>query len=47
MLSKVLCIKESINLGRKKWDFLKGAEKYKYQLGGSEIRLYNCRVTIR
>lgn len=47
LLSKVLCIKESINLGRKKWDFLKGAEKYKYQLGGSEIRLYNCRVTIR
>ncbi len=47
LLSKVLCIKESINRGRKKWDFLKGAEKYKYQLGGSEIRLYNCRVTIR
>ena len=47
LLSKVLCIKESINLGRKKWDFLKGAEKYKYQLGGSEIILYNCRVTIR
>jgi CelD/BcsL family acetyltransferase involved in cellulose biosynthesis len=47
LLSKVLCIKESISQGRKKWDFLKGAEKYKYQLGGSEIRLYNCRVAIR
>ena len=46
LLSKVLCIRESIALGRKKWDFLKGAEKYKYQLGGSEIRLHNCRVTI-
>ncbi|MEE9365229.1 MAG: GNAT family N-acetyltransferase [Dehalococcoidales bacterium] len=47
LLSKVLCIKESINRGRKKWDFLKGAEKYKYQLGGSEIRLHNCQITIR
>jgi len=46
LLSKVLCIRESIALGREKWDFLKGAEKYKYQLGGSEIRLHNCRVTI-
>ena len=47
VLSKVLSIKESINRGIKKWDFLKGAEKYKYQLGGSETRLYNCRVTIK
>jgi len=46
LLSKVLCIKESIARGRKKWDFLKGAERYKYQLGGSEIKLYNCRITI-
>lgn len=47
LLSKVLCIKESIALGRKKWDFLKGAERYKYQLGGSEIKLYNCQITIK
>ncbi len=47
LLSKVLCIRESIALGRRKWDFLKGAEKYKYQLGGSEIRLYDCRMTLR
>jgi CelD/BcsL family acetyltransferase involved in cellulose biosynthesis len=47
LLSKVLCIRESITRGRRKWDFLKGAEKYKYQLGGSEIRLYNCRITLK
>ncbi len=47
LLSKVLCIKESIKLGRKKWDFLKGAEKYKYQLGGSEIKLYNYQITVK
>lgn len=47
LLSKVLCIKESIKLGRKKWEFLKGAEKYKYQLGGSEVKLYNYQITVK
>ena len=47
LLSKVLCIKDSIEKGIKKFDFLKGAETYKYQLGGREIPLYRCRVTIR
>ncbi len=46
LLSKVLCIKESIGRGRRRWDFLKGTEKYKYQLGGNEIPLYNCRIDI-
>ena len=47
LLSKVLCIKESIKRGMKKWDFLKGAERYKYQLGGNEIPLYNCQITMK
>ena len=47
LLSKVLCIKDSIEKGRKKFDFLKGDEAYKYQLGGKEIPLYRYRVTIR
>ena len=47
LLSKALCIRESIQRGKKKWDFLKGAEKYKYQLGGKEIPLYNCQITIK
>ena len=47
LLSKVLCIKESIKRGMKKWDFLKGAERYKYQLGGNEIRLSNCQIIIK
>ena len=47
LLCKVLCIKESIEKGRKKWDFLKGGEPYKYQLGGQEIPLYNCQITIK
>lgn len=47
VLSKVLCIKDSIQIGRKKWDFLKGGEPYKYHLGGKEVTLYNCRIEIR
>ena len=47
LLCKVLCIKESIEKGKKKWDFLKGDEVYKYHLGGKEIPLYNCQITIK
>jgi len=46
LLCKVLCLKESIEKGRKKWNFLKGAEPYKYQLGGQEVPLYSCQITI-
>jgi len=47
LLCKVLCLKESIEKGKKKWDFLKGDEKYKYQLGGREVPLYKCHITIK
>jgi CelD/BcsL family acetyltransferase involved in cellulose biosynthesis len=46
LLCKVLCLKESIEKGRKKWNFLRGAEAYKYQLGGQEVPLYSCQITI-
>ncbi len=46
LLCKVLCLKESIEKGKKKWDFLKGAEIYKYRLGGQEVPLYRCQITI-
>jgi len=44
-LSKALCIKDSIERGRKKFDFLKGGEEYKYHLGGHEQPLYKCSLT--
>jgi CelD/BcsL family acetyltransferase involved in cellulose biosynthesis len=47
LLCKVLCLKESIEKGKKKWDFLKGGEPYKYHLGGKEIPLYSCHITIK
>ena len=47
LISKILCIKDSIERGRRKFDFLKGAEEYKYRLGGKEITLYGCQITLR
>ena len=47
LLCKVLCLKESIEKDMKKWDFLKGDETYKYHLGGREVPLYRCRITIK
>jgi CelD/BcsL family acetyltransferase involved in cellulose biosynthesis len=46
LLCKILCLKESIEKGKKKWNFLKGGEPYKYQLGGQEVPLYNCLITV-
>jgi CelD/BcsL family acetyltransferase involved in cellulose biosynthesis len=46
LLSKVLAIKDSIERGKQKFDFLKGAEPYKYRLGGQEVPLYRCLITL-
>jgi CelD/BcsL family acetyltransferase involved in cellulose biosynthesis len=45
LLSKAKCIQESISRGKKKFDFLKGDEKYKYHLGGQELPLYKCSLS--
>ena len=47
LLSKVLCIKDSIEQKKDKFDFLRGAEVYKYRLGGTEIPLHECNITIK
>ncbi|HEY90480.1 MAG TPA: GNAT family N-acetyltransferase, partial [Dehalococcoidia bacterium] len=46
VLSKALCIRDSIERGKKMFDFLKGDEHYKYQLGGQEVQLYRCRISL-
>ncbi len=46
LLSKVLAIKDGIEKGRRKFDFLKGPEIYKYHLGGREVPLYRCLINI-
>ncbi|MFC1994639.1 GNAT family N-acetyltransferase [Chloroflexota bacterium] len=47
LISKVLCIKDSIHRGRKRFDFLKGGEVYKYRLGGKEVPIYSCRIVLK
>src|SRR4030042_4018962 len=47
LVSKILCIKDSVERGRGKFDFLKGAEEYKYRLGGKEITLYGCQISFK
>jgi CelD/BcsL family acetyltransferase involved in cellulose biosynthesis len=47
LISKVLCLKDNIERGRRKFDFLKGSEEYKYRLGGKEITLYGCEISFK
>lgn len=47
LISKILSIKDSIERGRDKYDFLRGAENYKYRLGGREIPLHGCRIVMK
>jgi len=46
LLSKVLCIKDSIERGRRVFDFLKGPEIYKSRLGGVTIPIYKVTLQI-
>lgn len=46
IISKVLCLREGIREGKKKGDFLKGREPYKYHIGGKEAPLYSCQITL-
>jgi CelD/BcsL family acetyltransferase involved in cellulose biosynthesis len=45
VISKALCIKDSIERNRRLFDFLKGGEAYKYHLGGHELPLYKCSLS--
>jgi CelD/BcsL family acetyltransferase involved in cellulose biosynthesis len=47
LMSKLMSIKDSIERGRKVYDFLKGPEEYKYRLKGREIPIYSCRIVLR
>jgi CelD/BcsL family acetyltransferase involved in cellulose biosynthesis len=44
LLSKYYSIRDSIVKRKKRYDFLKGAEKYKFHLGGKETGLFRCII---
>jgi CelD/BcsL family acetyltransferase involved in cellulose biosynthesis len=46
LVCKILAIKAGIEQGYKRFDFLKGGEPYKYHLGGKEVPLYRCQITL-
>jgi CelD/BcsL family acetyltransferase involved in cellulose biosynthesis len=46
ILSKVFSIQNSIQNGKQKYDFLKGAETYKPHLGGKEVPLHRCTIQL-
>ena len=46
LMSKVFCIKDGIELGRRYFDFLKGGEVYKARMGGSEVTLERCAINL-
>jgi CelD/BcsL family acetyltransferase involved in cellulose biosynthesis len=47
LVCKLLAIKSAIGEGKQMFDFLKGAESYKYHLGGREVPLFRCEVMIQ
>lgn len=45
LIAKAYCIREGIRLGRKRFDFLRGSEAYKYHLGGRDQPVYRCVIS--
>lgn len=44
LLCKVFCLKEGILEGKRRFDFLRGAEAYKYDMGGQDVPIYRCLI---
>jgi CelD/BcsL family acetyltransferase involved in cellulose biosynthesis len=47
IVSKLLTIKDGIDAGRRRYDFLRGNESYKRHLGGKPVPLYGLNVALR
>lgn len=45
LLLKAQCIEAAISAGKKRFDFLRGREPYKYDLGGIDYPVYRCEIT--
>ena len=44
LLSKALALRKAIEQGKSRFDFLRGPEPYKYDLGAKDVRVYRCTV---
>jgi CelD/BcsL family acetyltransferase involved in cellulose biosynthesis len=45
LINKAFAVRQAIETGRRRFDFLKGAERYKYSLGGQDRAIYGVVVT--
>ncbi|MBI2908165.1 MAG: GNAT family N-acetyltransferase [Chloroflexi bacterium] len=45
LLLKVFCLREAIESGKRRFDFLRGSERYKYELGGTDSLVRRCLIT--
>ena len=45
LLLKVICLRDAIDQGKKYFDFLRGPERYKYQLGCNDREIYEIKIT--
>lgn len=44
LLLKAQSIKRAIEAGKRKYDFLRGSERYKYELGAKDLQLYRIEI---
>ena len=44
LLSKALALQRAIEMGQTRFDFLRGAEPYKYDLGARDLSVYRCII---
>jgi len=44
LLSKATCLRGAIEAGKQRFDFLRGCEPYKYDLGGKDLPVYRCLI---
>ena len=47
LLSKALALRKAIEEGKSRFDFLRGHEPYKYDLGAQDVPVYRCTVRRR
>jgi CelD/BcsL family acetyltransferase involved in cellulose biosynthesis len=45
LINKAFAVRQAIETGRRRFDFLRGAERYKYSLGGQDRAIYRIVVT--
>ena len=45
LVSKAMCVQQAIDEGRRFLDFLRGDERYKYELGAKDREVYRCLLS--